>query len=132
MGEESSFATLFPKYREEYIRQVWPVVNKALMSYGISCELNIVEGSMTVRTTHKTYDPYIIIRARDFIHLISRSVPVQQAVKILRDDITCIFIKIRGLVQNKDKFVRWRQRLFGPKGTTLKVLELLTNSYILM
>ncbi|MCQ2815629.1 MAG: hypothetical protein MJ252_00035 [archaeon] len=130
--EESSFAVLFPQYREKYIKEVWPHIKKALKEYGVRAELNLIEGSMTVRTTKDTWDPYIIIKARDLIKLLSRSVPYQQALRILEDGIECDVIKIRGLVRNRDRFIKRRQRLIGPKGMTLKAIELLTNCYIMI
>lgn len=130
--EESSFVTLFPKYREEYLKQVWPEATTALHKYHIDCELNLVEGSMTVNTTRKTFDPAIILKARDMIKLMARSVPYQQAAKVLEDDTFCEVMKIDGYVANKERFVKRRQRLIGPDGNTLKALELLTDCYILV
>lgn len=130
--EASSFATLFPQYVEKYLRQVWRQVTRELSTKNIACELNLLEGSMSVATTPKTRDPFAIISARDFIKLLARSVPVQQAAKVLSDDTHCDIIKIGGFVRNKDRFVKRRERIIGPNGSTLKAIELLTECYVLI
>jgi ribosomal RNA assembly protein len=50
-ADESSFTLLFPKYRESYLKTTWPLITRALQKNGIACVLDLIEGSMTVKTT---------------------------------------------------------------------------------
>ena len=87
---------------------------------------------MRVKTTSKTFDPYAIIKARDIIKCLARSVPYQMALTLLEDEVYCDIIKIKSLVRDKQVFIKRRQRLVGPEGATLKALEILTECYMLV
>lgn len=132
-AEETTFATLFPSYLEAYIKSVWPAVEEILSQHHLVGKLDLIEGSMTVATTRRTWDPYVIVDARDFIKLLARNVPLAQAQKIFQVDIVCDIIKIGSRGDNNTRrFVKRRDRLVGPKSQTLKALEILTGCYVLV
>ena len=87
---------------------------------------------MSVRTTRKTYDPYIILKGRDMIKLLARGVAIGQAVKILDDATACDIIKIGNVVRNKERFVKRRQRIIGPDGSTLKASAVSSLRYAVL
>jgi ribosomal RNA assembly protein len=130
--EESSFAVLFPHYRERYLTEVWPKLEQALEPLGISAQLDARDGVMIVSTTDRTWDPVAILKCRDLIKLLARSVPLEQAVRVLEDGIESMIIVIGRDIRNVERFTKRRQRLIGPNGDTLKALELLTQCYIMV
>ncbi|GKT23022.1 Ribosomal RNA assembly KRR1 like protein [Aduncisulcus paluster] len=130
--EVSRFSVAFPSYRQQYIQNIWPELEALLKTINIACELDIIEGKMEVLTTRNTRDPWAIIQARNMIQLLSRSVPIQHAKRVLDDNTYCEVIKIKTMCRNRDRFVKRRQRLIGKDGQTLKVLELLTGCYMLV
>ncbi|KAH3742740.1 ribosomal RNA assembly protein KRR1 [Pelomyxa schiedti] len=129
--EETSFAVMFPKYRDTYLQEHWKFISDTFHQYHLGCVLDLVEGVMMVKTTPTTFDPFIIIKGRDCLRLLSRSVPAEQAVKVLQDNVFGDIIKIGNHVQG-DLFRKRRQRLVGPNGATLRAIEILTGCYILV
>lgn len=130
--DETTFATLFPSYLENYIKSIWPAVEEVLAQHQLVGKLDLLEGSMTVATTRRTWDPYAIVDARDFIKLLARNVPLAQAQKIFQPDITCDIINISVKGGSVRRFVKRRDRLIGPKAQTLKALEILSGCYVLV
>jgi len=129
---KSTFKVKFPQYREMYIKKIWKEIVDILKNYGVGGSLDLVEGELSVFTTSKMWDPWAIMNARDFIRLVARGVTVLQSRRVFSDDIFCDIINLRIKKMKTDTFIRRRQRLMGPKGTTLKALELLTACYILI
>jgi ribosomal RNA assembly protein len=128
----TKFSILFPKYQEKYILESWDMIIRITNSYSLSCKLNLKSGIIEVTNKKDTVDPFVIIKARDFLKLISRSVPIQQAAKIFDEAIYCDIINISRKVLNRKKFLKLRKRLIGNKGTTIKAIEVVTQCYILV
>jgi ribosomal RNA assembly protein len=130
--ETSSFTVLFPQYREPYFKSNWNEIQQIFKQHELSGEIDLYKGNFTVSTTNSTFDPYIIIKGRDFLQLLARGISIEQAKRVLQDNIYNEIIKISSYVRKKETFIKRRERLIGPDGSTLKAIELLTGCYILI
>nr|UXY86881.1 rev-interacting protein Rip-1-like protein [Cryptomonas paramecium] len=129
---QSKFTVLFPKYQENCIKESWKTIKKIFFFYKLKLKLNLKFGFIEVSNDLHTRDPFVIIKARDFIKLISRSVPIRQAAKIFDDQIFCDIIKISRSNSNKSNFLKKRKNLIGKKGILVKIIEIITQCYLII
>lgn len=126
------FKIIYPKYQEKIIIESWNLIKRILDSFFIFSKLDLFSGSISISTSKFTRDPFSIIKARDFLKLISRSVPTEQAAKIFDDKIFCEIMNISNYNRNKKVFLKRRNRLIGTQGSTVKAIEMITNTFILI
>ena len=128
----SKFSITFPKYQEKNLTEKCFIIQRILRFYNIKVDFKLKKSEIIISTTKQTTDPYSILNARDFLKLISRGVPIHQAAQIFDEHVFCDIIKISGFIRNKKIFLNRRKRIIGNNGSTVKVIELLTKSYILV
>mmetsp|Transcript_52419 Transcript_52419/g.137247 ORF Transcript_52419/g.137247 Transcript_52419/m.137247 type:complete len:271 (+) Transcript_52419:2440-3252(+) len=129
---QSKFVVLFPKYQENCIKESWKTIKKIFFFYKLKLKLNLKFGFIEISNSLNTKDPFVIIKARDFVKLIARSVPVRQAAKIFDDQIFCDIIKISRSNCNKFNFLKKRKNLIGKKGIVVKIIEVITQCYLII
>jgi ribosomal RNA assembly protein len=129
---ETKFSVTFPKYQEKYIKECWKIIYRILKSYFIESILDISKGLITISTTNLIKDPFVIIKARAFLLLMSRSVPLQQAAKIFDDNISFEIIKLTSFIRSKKIFLKRRKKLIGLNGSIIRAIEMVTQTYLLV
>jgi ribosomal RNA assembly protein len=129
---KSIFSIIFPKYQEKKILESWKIIERIMDSVKIKSRIDLFSGSIQIWNTKLTRDPFALFNVRDFLRLITRGVSIEQAAKIFDDEIHCDIIKINVSGQNKNIFLKRRKRLIGKNGSTVKAIEMITETYLLI
>ncbi|KAM1046533.1 hypothetical protein TB2_025561 [Malus domestica] len=120
--EGPSLRRIYPKCFEKDLLEAWPTLKSTLEEYGILCIIDLVFCNLVFRTTKKT-DPDIIPKARDLVDLLSKSIPIPLAMKVL-GEIQYEMIRIGHISGGlcikfgitRDQYVERRKLLMGPSG----------------
>lgn len=123
--ETSTFTVLFAKHRLDYLKSIEAFIRKACEQKKVKYTVNYDECTMEVSTTEATRDPYIIIKADEFIQLLSRGMRMEDAVKILEDDMFSEIMPMKAFCSSEKTIQNRKERLTNPK--IMRAIELLTK-----
>lgn len=130
--EKSRFEVLYSKQIEDSIREDFKKIKRLLKDKKVRIKIDKEQRMIKLSTTSKTRDPYIIMSSKDFVTLMCKGVPLNEAERIFNDEISFAIIDIDKITNSKEVFRNRRDRLIGPNGDTLKALKMLTDAYILV
>ncbi|MHA1124123.1 MAG: KH domain-containing protein [Candidatus Heimdallarchaeota archaeon] len=98
---------------------------------GVDLEIDSGSGDVCVSSTEETVDPFLVIKARDFVTAVGRGFNPETAFSLLEDDIYLEIINLKLVVgTNPSKIMRFRGRIIGREGRTRKVIEETTGTRI--
>lgn len=132
LNEKLTFMTKVPNRLKISLKEAWPNLRAKLLDIGIEAELDLIQKIMKIESTPEMETINSMVKAKDLLRLLSRGFPAENALLILQRGFECDFIKIGGQIASKEEFHRRRERLIGPQGSTLKAIELLTGTYLLV
>lgn len=129
---KSRFEIVYAKHLEDSLKESYKSMRTLLREKNIRIKMDRDERLIQVSTTSKTRDPYVILKSKDFVTLICKGVPLEEAQKVFDDKMSYAWINIQALASDKEVFINRRNRLIGPNGDTLTALKMLTKTYILV
>ena len=100
---------------------------------GVNLEIDSESGEVCVSSAPKNEDPFLVLKARDFVHAVGRGFNPQVAFTLLQDDVYLEIINLKIVIgNNPNKIRRMRGRVIGKEGRTRKVIEETTKTKVMV
>lgn len=98
---------------------------------GVDLAIDSETGEVEISSKPNMRDPFLAIKARDFVHAVGRGFNPSLAFALLDEDMYLEIINIKLLVgTNPKKLIRFRGRIIGREGRTRRIIEETTGTRI--
>ncbi|NHJ38545.1 MAG: RNA-processing protein [Asgard group archaeon] len=98
---------------------------------GVDIDIDSTSGEVIISSQPEMSDPFLVIKARDFVHAVGRGFNPQIAFALLEEEIYLEIINLKLVLgTNPNKLKRFRGRLIGKEGRTRKIIEETTGTRI--
>ena len=97
----------------------------------VEIDIHSGSGEVIIASKPKMTDPFLVIKARDFVHAVGRGFNPQVAFALLDEEMYLEIINMKLIVgTNPNKLVRFRGRIIGKEGRTRRIIEETTGTRI--
>jgi ribosomal RNA assembly protein len=96
---------------------------------GVDVDIDSASGEVIISSQPNISDPFLVIKARDFVHAVGRGFNPQVAFALLDEEMYLEIVNLKLIVgTNPNKLKRFRGRLIGREGRTRKIIEETTGT----
>jgi ribosomal RNA assembly protein len=96
----------------------------------VKIEIESKTGEVTISSTSKNFDKYVVLKAGEIINAISSGFSPERAFRMLDEESLFQILDLRNFTTSSNSTNRIKGRIIGEKGKARKNLEELTNTFI--